>query len=176
MKNFPIEHEGKTYWISRAVAVAGYVFDYCDGKLFVLAAKRGKGSSDFQGYWNIPCGYLDFDETTAEACCRELDEETNLKIYPNNLHLFDVEDSPTANKQNVTFRYWTYSTFYYKNQNVYAKGEEEDEVEEVKWIPIEELDQYEFAFNQKKTIGKIVSTYLYTLVPKQVLLNLTTNV
>jgi len=26
MKNFPIEHDGNTYWRSRSVAVVGFVF------------------------------------------------------------------------------------------------------------------------------------------------------
>jgi len=28
MKNFPIEHEGKIYWISRAITVVGYIFTF----------------------------------------------------------------------------------------------------------------------------------------------------
>ena len=79
MKNFPIEHEGKIYWISRAIGVAGYIFCY-DDELKILANKRGSGTPDFQGYWNCPCGYLDFDETTAQACSREIKEETGLEV------------------------------------------------------------------------------------------------
>ena len=62
MNNFPVQHEGKTYWVSRSVAVACFVFTTIKDKICVLANQRGEGSADFHGYWNAPCGYLDFGE------------------------------------------------------------------------------------------------------------------
>jgi len=166
MKNFPIEHEGKTYWISRAITVVGYIFTFDNGKLLVLANKRGKGTPDFQGYWNCPCGYLDFDETTREACVREIAEETNLLVHPKSLMLDSIQDDPTEDSnQNVTFRYWDFNALY-KALTVYAKGAEPDEVEDVEWIPVEELDNYQFAFNQEKTIKRIVRQHLLDYINK----------
>ena len=49
MKNFPVQVNGKEYWISRAMAVVGLVFCIDNGELFILAGKRGKGTPDFQG-------------------------------------------------------------------------------------------------------------------------------
>ena len=166
MKNFPVEHEGKTYWISRAVAVVGYIFTFDNGKLLVLANKRGKGTPNYQGYWNCPCGYLDFDETTREACVREIAEETNLTVNPKSLMLDSIQDDPTEDSnQNITFRYWDFS-LWYKALTIYAKGAEPDEVEDVEWIPVEELDNYQFAFEQDKTIKRIVKTYLLDYINK----------
>lgn len=164
MKNFPIKVDNKEYWISRAVTVVGFIFCY-DGELLILANKRGSGTPDFQGYWNCPCGYLDFDETTREACAREIAEETNLTVNPKSLILDSIEDDPSANKQNVTFRYWNFNAFY-KALTVYAKGAEPDEVEDVEWIPVEELDNYQFAFNQEKTIKRIVKEHLLDYINK----------
>ena len=170
MKNFPIEHDGKIYWISRAVAVVGYIFTVKDNHVCVLAGKRGKGCPDYQGYWNVPCGYLDFDETTKDACVREIYEETNLKVDPAYLHFLSVEDDPTKDaKQNVSFRYWSFSSLH-AEQDVYAKGEEPDEVEEVKWIPVEDLDYYEFAFNQKQTLISVVQAFLTDELTRQTLI------
>lgn len=166
MKNFPIEYEGKTYWISRAVAVVGYIFTFDNGKLLVLANKRGKGTPNYQGYWNCPCGYLDFDETTREACCREIAEETNLTVNPKSLMLDSIQDDPTEDpNQNVTFRYWNFNVWY-SALTIYAKGAEPDEVEDVEWIPVEELDNYQFAFNQEKTIKRIVRQHLLDYINK----------
>jgi len=166
MKNFPIEHEGKIYWISRAITVVGYIFTFDNGKLLVLANKRGKGTPNYQGYWNCPCGYLDFDETTREACVREIAEETNLTVNPKSLMLDSIQDDPTEDpNQNITFRYWNFSTFY-KALTIYAKGAEPDEVEDVEWIPVEELDNYQFAFNQEKTIKRIVRQHLLDYINK----------
>ena len=82
MKNFSITKNGKEYWIARNVAVSCFVFTSIDGVWHVLANKRGDGTPDYQGYWNAPCGYLDFDETTSEAAMREVYEETGLHIQP----------------------------------------------------------------------------------------------
>lgn len=166
MKNFPIEYDGKTYWISRAVAVVGYIFTFDNGKLLVLANKRGKGTPNYQGYWNCPCGYLEFDETTREACVREIAEETNLTVSPKSLMLDSIQDDPTEDSnQNVTFRYWDFNAWY-SALTIYAKGAEPDEVEDVEWIPVEELDNYQFAFNQEKTIKRIVREHLLDYINK----------
>lgn len=162
MKNFPIEHEGRIYWISRAVAVVGFIFTVDNG-LRVLANKRGKDCPDYQGYWNCPCGYLDFDETAKEACCREIAEETNLYVSPKDLHLYGINDDPHVEHQNITFRYWAFNVDSYKGQTIYAKGKEQDEVEDVEWIAIEDLDKYKFAFGQKDIIKEIVSTYFSSM-------------
>ena len=156
MKNFPIKIDNKEYWISRAIAVVGFIFCY-DGELLILANKRGSGTPDFQGYWNCPCGYLDFDETTTEACSREIAEETNLYINPKSLVLHSVNDDPKADKrQNVTFRYYNFGDKFYKSRTIYAKGAEENEVEDVAWIPISKLDDYKWAFNHENLIRQIV--------------------
>ena len=66
-------------WFSRSMATAIFVFARNkDGVLHVLASERGKGAADFQGCWNCPCGYLDFNETTKQCAIRELEEETGI--------------------------------------------------------------------------------------------------
>ena len=172
MNNFPIEHDGKTYWISRSVAVVGYIFCLDNGKLFVLANKRGSGTPNYQGYWNCPCGYVDFNETIKEACTREIAEETNLTVNPDRLKLFGIEDDPNVVNQNITFRYWDFSPTMYRGQTIYPKGAEENEVEDVKWIAIENLDDYEFAFNQKETIYNIALSFLSSHISREILLKI----
>lgn len=164
MKNFPINYNGKEYWISRAVAVSGFIF-CLDNGLRILACKRGKGCPDYQGYWNVPSGYLDFDETLVECASREITEETNLHVNPSDLRFYNFHDSPSNNKQNISFNYWTFDENLYKGQTIYPKGEEQDEVEDVAWIGIDELDNYEWAFNQKYTIRSIVLDYLKRYIP-----------
>ena len=111
MKNYPIkietgEHAGETVWVHRSIAVAGFIFCRINNEWCVLANQRGEGAPDFQGYWNCPCGYLDFDETLAEACSREIYEETGVKIEPSALYMCSVNDNPKdSNRQNVTMRF-----------------------------------------------------------------------
>lgn len=151
MNNFPVQHEGKTYWVSRSVAVACFVFTWLNGKLSVLANQRGEGAADFHGYWNVPCGYLDFNETTAEAAVRETYEETGIQL--NEVRFMGFDDNPKSEHQNITFRYWAFISDNTKINDIYSnRGGEENEVANVAWIPIKEVDNYKWAFGHKQII------------------------
>jgi 8-oxo-dGTP diphosphatase len=158
MKNFPVKYEGKEYWISRAIAVV-VKFSASDrkGNNYVLAVQRGKGTPDpeFVGSWCLPCGYLDFDETTKEAAARELKEETGIEVSPEFLNLVSINDNPEEDKrQNVTFRY-TYDSYKYKEsleEEITDKYSELEEVSNIKFIPEDKIDNYMWAFNHDKII------------------------
>ena len=158
MNNFPVQHEGKTYWVSRSVAVACFVFTTINDRFHVLANQRGEGSADFHGYWNAPCGYLDFGETTAEAAIRETYEETGVRISKVDFVGFD--DNPKSEHQNVTFRYCSYVSDNTLINDIYnLNGGEVDEVSNVKWIPYDELDNYKWAFGHKELIIKLLEQW-----------------
>ena len=156
MKNFPIlDENGKEWWISRSIAVTGCIFTFLNGKWCVLANKRGEGTPDFQGMWNMPCGYLDFNETMAEAVIREVYEETGVKVNPDYLHFWCFNDSPTQNRQNVSFRYYALVDAQPGNISVGTgndRGGEEDEVEAIGWIPVDSIDKYQWAFGHDEII------------------------
>lgn len=138
MKNFQVtsKEDNQKYWISRSCAVAMFLFSRDKfGNLCILANKRGTGTPDFQGYWNCPCGYIDFDETGEDAVCREIMEETGYVITPEVPKFVEVETSPKANKQNITLRYTALVPYKLLSQ-VKPIGGEDNEVEEVKWIDI----------------------------------------
>ena len=170
MKNYPIkietgEHAGETVWIHRSIAVVGFVFCKINNEWCVLANQRGEGAPDFQGYWNCPCGYLDFDETLAEACSREIYEETELRL---NLVLFTcvvlMMTRKISNRQNVTMRFMAVvdeshigiSTNAIKGQ----LGGEENEVKAIMWVKMSDLDNYQWAFNHKHLIEGVFHTYV----------------
>ena len=145
-------------WYSRSIAVAGFV--YCKnkkGEWCVLASERGKGTPDFQGYWNSCCGYLDFNEKITAALAREIFEETGVVISEDMFELAGYEDSPSANRQNVTFRFRC--CFYEKLCEEFEfshANNEKDEVGEIKWIPIEEVGNYKWAFGHDKRIIELM--------------------
>lgn len=158
MNNFPVQHEGKTYWVSRSVAVACFVFTTINDRFHVLANQRGEGAADFHGYWNAPCGYLDFGETTAEAAIRETYEETGVRIRYVDFAGFD--DNPKSEHQNVTFYYLSFIKETTLTNNIFNnRGGEENEVSDVKWIPVDELDNYQWAFGHGSIIKKIAEEY-----------------
>lgn len=153
MKNFKItaKEDNKEYWISRSIAVMTVVFASVNGKVCVLANKRGSGTPDYQGYWNCPCGYLDWDESTIDAAKREVYEETGYRIHDIMLH--NINDNPCSDdRQNVVFRYFSILKDVISPDPING---EENEVSEVKWIPINEIDDYDWAFNHNIIVREI---------------------
>ena len=148
-------------WFSRSVATCLFVF--CKdayGRWCVLASERGEEAADFRGYWNCPCGYLDFGETTAQCARRECYEETGVELDANNIHFISYEDDPvTANRENVTFRFYSVITDKKTSDFKFSKANNEGkEVGDIRWIPIETIHNYKWAFNHDKRINEIFDT------------------
>ena len=156
MKNFEVTslEDGKRYWISRSVAVSVFLFIKDGSEIYVLANKRGRGSADFQGLWNCPCGYLDFDETGEEAAVREVREETGYILESKELNLDKVITCPRENRQNVSIRFEVHKSLD-ELKRVEMVGGEENEVDEVKLINVKDVDKYEWAFGHDKIIKGI---------------------
>lgn len=154
MKNFEItsKEDDKRYWISRSVTVSVFIFIKAnDGEIYILSNKRGEGAMDYQGYWNCPCGYLDFDETGEECAVREVFEETGYRIDKERLHFEIVKTDPKENRQNVNLQY--YALIEEDDLEIGEReGGEIDEVSEVKLINIKEVDKYQWAFNHLNNI------------------------
>lgn len=165
MKNFPITIEGKEFWISRSVSVEGFIFTFDNG-IKVLANKRGKGCPKEIGKWNCPCGYLDYDETTEQACIREVKEETGLNLNPSFLDFLWIDSIPRGNAQNVSIAYFSYDNGYIK-QSVTSEFSEPNEVEAVRWIGLNELDNYDWAFEHNYSIIRVALRYLQDMIPEQ---------
>ena len=152
MKNFEFEYKYNKYWYSRSICAVAFLFTTDNtGKWYVLANKRGL---DEKHKWNCPAGYLDFGETIAECAAREVYEETGLKINPDILHLVFINDNPKETRQNVTFRYVGLLNEKVEDlsKQLNSSHSEKNEVEEIKFIPVEDIDKYEWAFNHDNLI------------------------
>lgn len=168
MKNFEVtdKETGKRYWISRSIAVCAMVIVIDnDDKRYILVNQRGSGTPNFQHCWNIPCGYLDWDETTQEACTREVLEECGVYIEPLKWHHIYTDSSTLSYNQNVTLRYVAYL-----NETEYEEGVkrgkdlnnhdgEENEVENIELMPLSQENIYnkEWAFNHEKIIIDLIN-------------------
>lgn len=161
------QEDGKQYWISRAMAVCALVgaVNSKDGKYYFLVEKRGPGCPDFIGAYCNPCGYLNWDETLAQACIRELYEETGLDLRGKEdlLKLWKIKDSPEDNvRQNVTVRFRIIMPYEELTQRElsYAteeRGGEKDEVSELKVISEDEIDNYTWAWNHGELLKELVA-------------------
>ena len=148
-------------WFSRSVACATAVLlhDSDSGKWFVLAGQRGTGTPDYQGYWNLPCGYLDFNEDTQEAAAREVHEETGINLTKDQLKYFGNSSSPYENRQNVCFFYVAILNDSMRNLPFSTADMEENEVSGLQWVPLENADNVMWAFGHDELIKKISAKY-----------------
>lgn len=183
MKNFKVtsKEDGKEYWISRALAVVGIIQviklpEYIGDKAeyYYLVSKRGQGCPDYKGKWNLVCGYLDFDETREQAVKREIWEELGLDLdkYPSAYSIDKVseEDRPEHDpRQNVIFRYLIDLDYNWIkerldngtiNTDTASRGGEDGEVDEIKLIHCEEIENYEWAFNHDKILLDINERFI----------------
>lgn len=164
MKNFPIidKYTGREYWISRSVTVLGIVIGTdIYGTKYILAEQRGIGTPDLEyvGKWCLPCGYLDFDETCKQAAAREVFEETGVDIPSESFELIEINDIPSSDKrQNITFRFKTELKGYISDFKLTDKFSETNEVMNIKWIDLREVNNYKWAFNHDQIINKIKET------------------
>ena len=101
----------------------------------------------------MPCGYVDYDETLEEAVSREVFEETGLKVDTNSWKLYGIKSTPDTEKQSISVRYITayreeMGDFDYSHQ-------EKNEVDEIKWISLDDVDNYQWAFEQINLLNEI---------------------
>lgn len=133
MKNFPVDVNGKEYWISRSIATVCLVFKNINQRLYALIEKRGEGTPDYVGCWCFPCGYLEYNVTLEENMKKEIFEEVGMVIDTKRLKFLEINSSPSENHQNVSVTY-VYSANENENFDLdKAYGGEENEVDDVKW-------------------------------------------
>lgn len=159
MKNFSVKHDGKEFWISRSLVAVMYCFAYDSefGGWSVLAAKRGPGCPSCVGLWNCPCGYLDYDETADEAAIRETCEETGVRVPPECVEFLRFDATPSGKKQNMSAEFVAVLGDRYDYPTSAAENEP-GETSAIEWIPLSNLGEFKFAFNQKKRIREVFET------------------
>ena len=143
----------RTLYDGRYCAVSGFVLIY-DGCWKVLANKRGEGAPDYKHCWNVVCGFLEADETDREGISREVLEETGYIIDPKDWKFQGVETDPAVcNNGNVSLRFTTIANQSTKRD--VSEGGEANEVEDCKFIPLDNIDEYDWAFNHFDLIPKM---------------------
>ena len=144
----------KIVYSGRFCAVSGFIYAIVNGKYSILANLRGSGTPDYQGCWNAICGYLERYESAKEGIARETLEECGFQIDTDDLREVYTETNPKeCNNGNVTIRHIAFLGKIIPHY-VNKEGGEENEVESVKWIPIDKIDNYKWAFNHYNTIQK----------------------
>lgn len=149
---------GRMVWESRSPAVVGVIIAKCKGEDYVLISQRGEGAADNHGLWNVPCGYLDWNETGTDGVIREIHEETGVYVYDlkkikhNNLEQpFYVNTDTQENKQNVSLSYGLY--FKCKElPDTSLEFCEPNEVSAALWVKVSDFEKYDYAFHHRERI------------------------
>lgn len=155
--------DGTEIWISRSVVVAVCAVLIKEDQPYILVNQRGPGLPNAQYQWNLPCGYLDYDETTQEAAVREVWEECGVDLNPlmsvaKALYFevpWDVSSTPLGEKQNVTIHHGVVTEVEALPQVSNAYNEP-DETVDIRWAPLSDTVQLDFAFNHFDRIKKFI--------------------
>ena len=97
-ERFVCDDCGKTHYQNPNVLVAAYV---CVGEK-ILWIKRGIPPA--VGKWAMPGGFMENDETPEIAACRELEEETGIRIEPTDMILVSVSSILHVAQTHLVFR------------------------------------------------------------------------
>lgn len=125
-----------------AVTTDNLVFREGEQCIEVLLIKRKK--DPYKGYWALPGGFLEIEETPEEAARRELKEETGLEIdVLKEVGTFgEIDRDPRGRTITIAFY-----TFFHRNQNdPLAQSDAED----VRWVSIKDIP--ELAFDHREIL------------------------
>lgn len=140
----------------------GYTYEYPRPAVTVDAIIIARKYDDFQvllirrkndpykGYWALPGGFVDGQETLKQACKRELQEETGLTGVP-------LKQFHTFGKLGRDPRGHTVSVVYYSVVNECYNLKGADDAEEARWFPLNDLPDMSFDHEDilKKFSGKL---------------------
>lgn len=162
--------DGRSFYISRSLAVSTVLILRVKKIDYLLLIRRSNSAPDFKGYWANVTGYLDYDETLADAVRREIYEEAGLDV--NDLiskgttlyGSFDIPHYTESNvfdgRQNVSVRYVIHLELdelpiIYYNEKECLDGQFFPLKENYQLIANEE---FKLAFNHKDIIMEVYKT------------------
>lgn len=131
--------------MKREFSAGGIVFN---NRGQVLLIKVGAMQDKSTKYWELPKGHIDAGESSKEAAIREIDEETDIKA--------EIIEKIGDSKYTSTFRgekIFKIVTYFLMK---YVGGDpkpQEGEIEEVKWVDLEEALKL-LSFSADKTLLK----------------------
>jgi len=128
---------GFTYNFPRpAVTTDTLVFREGKECIEVLLIKRKK--EPYKGFWALPGGFLEIEETPIECARRELIEETNLnvKVLKEVGTFGDIDRDPRGRTITIVFY-----TFIHNNQQI---PNPKSDAAEVKWFSVKSIPEMAF--------------------------------
>lgn len=126
---------------------------YCkdaQNNVYVAANKRGSSCKTAKHLWNVPTGQVEKYEVPLRAIMREVYEEVGLDLPM--FRFSRVDERPKGEDMIITYRgFLSGSPATWPMSSEHA---DKDEVEEFAWVNIKNVNDYDWAFDQKKYITK----------------------
>lgn len=146
-KSKQCSHCGFIYYFNSSAAVVAIIENENND---ILVARRAKDPA--KGTFDLPGGFIDMYESAEEAMKREVEEETGLKVNSMQ-YLYSI-----PNIYNYSdFEVHTVDMFFSCKVNDFKGLKAQDDVSELLFIPINELNPEEFGLiSIRKAIEKLI--------------------
>jgi 8-oxo-dGTP diphosphatase len=132
------------------VAVDAVVIAKVQGDLFILLIKRQY--EPFKEFWALPGGFLHTDEELEDGVLRELREETSISA---DIDKSKIKQIGTFGKLKRDPRPQRVISIAYRiDLDVIPEVHSANEVLDLEWLPISELNNIKFAFDHREIIEK----------------------
>jgi 8-oxo-dGTP diphosphatase len=102
----------------------------------VLLVKRGRAPG--LGLWSVPGGLVDLGESTVDAACREVEEETGLKVRV--AGLVGVLDRVTRDAEGRVRYHWVLIDYLVVPESIDTLMAGSDAAE-VRWVTVDEVER-----------------------------------
>ena len=113
------------------------------------------------GKWNVICGFIDYGETLEHAAARECFEECGIKIRSTILKNCGTNSKyDTINTRFCGILKGTTDMYPPNMENCENNGNENQEVQNVAWIPLSELSNYNFVGGQIESAMNLADNIL----------------
>lgn len=153
MKNFDPNYKN----VALATDIVFFTIIQNDLNILLIKRKKDKRQTAYGGYWALPGGFLNNDETLDECAKRELYEETKVRV--NKIRHFENFSEPERD-----FRRRTVSISYLAfNNSADIEPKAGTDASHVKWFNVFELPK-ELAFDHALIIKEGYNTLLKNLI------------
>ena len=116
----------------------------------LLFQKRSPNKSRNPNKWTRTGGHVDANETPLKGIQREVEEEIGVKIPEENFELIDIE----KNKFDEHNHHFTYNYFVLVDYNIEEYTMQPEEVSDLKYISIEEIEEIKKNNDENYTLTK----------------------
>ncbi len=111
---------------------SAYLFLIRDGKI-LLQRRYNTGFMD--GFYGVPAGHLDGEETAREGCVREIKEEIGIDVNIKDLSVVHVMHRKAQNDERIDF-FMTAKAYTGAITNC-----EPEKCDDLRWFPLDELPE-----------------------------------